>query len=286
MPLPSPTQSWLHGVVSKERLHQALADPLITAIEADILLSSDGSAPVMAHPPSRESDLTFSEFVGTCFSLDQPAKHLKLDFKELGVIEPCIKILTTQTQTLSPSRRAQACVYLNADILPGPGCRNKATVEANEFLHLCLPYSSRFDESTCYSLGWSTGVANIYNDEGHYTVDDVEAMTDVITRHDLLSHGGLVFAVSFRILERNPTHIKDLLITFPTTQILVWTGSGEPPIPQTSLDAMKQYSEVHGLTERVGYDCQIAGSVVEGSIAELKIVIVNVYNAVLGWFAW
>lgn len=62
-------------------------------IEADILIGASADAPIMAHPPHTTSDLTFSDFLrGVRFS----SKGLKLDFKDINALQPCLNELEAQ----------------------------------------------------------------------------------------------------------------------------------------------------------------------------------------------
>ena len=62
-------------------------------IEADILIGSSSSSPIMAHPPHTTSDLTFSDFLKETKSTN---KGLKLDFKDINALQPCLNELEAQ----------------------------------------------------------------------------------------------------------------------------------------------------------------------------------------------
>jgi len=54
--------------------------------------------------------------------------------------------------------------------------------------------------------------------------------------------------------------------SFSDSQILAWTGSGEPPIPQALLDVIQNHADAAGFGSRIGFDCQIEPlAVVENS---------------------
>lgn len=62
-------------------------------IEADVLMIDEKhSEPIMAHPPLTDSDLTFREFLESSLT---SRKGLKLDFKTLNSVEPCLKMLSS-----------------------------------------------------------------------------------------------------------------------------------------------------------------------------------------------
>jgi len=195
--LPNPKQlRWAHSTCSKEDLSDALLDSNITAIESDIVmgheLNEDNEAsallqPVMAHPPQYLSDLTFDTFLGmttTEDSKDFQHKHLKLDFKEIGTIDPALdslhKVLCRENKSF------QQAVFLNADILKGPGKRcGTLDIEADVFIEKCLVFLQRNEKhrrQCAFSLGWKTDCRSL---EG-YTKDDVGEMQEVIEKNNLL----------------------------------------------------------------------------------------------------
>ncbi|KAI2503886.1 DUF2181-containing protein [Fragilaria crotonensis] len=119
--LPSSTQRWAHGTSSIAQMHTAIEDESITAIEADIVMGSETGnndsvlTPILAHPPDRESDLSFRHFLNTSVRNGQIQKHLKLDFKEIEAVQPSFEIMKTMV-----FERNEKFVFLNADILPDP----------------------------------------------------------------------------------------------------------------------------------------------------------------------
>ena len=72
--------TWAHAVNNQERFQQALHDPRIMVMETDVMLSARGEI-IMAHPPARDSDLSFKEFIQ---SMARSKQAIKLDFKNPG----------------------------------------------------------------------------------------------------------------------------------------------------------------------------------------------------------
>ena len=62
-------------------------------LEADVSQQADGT-PIMAHPPSTDSDLSLVQFLKGALN---SRKGIKLDFKSTDVLEPSLKILLEQT---------------------------------------------------------------------------------------------------------------------------------------------------------------------------------------------
>jgi hypothetical protein len=143
--------TWSHATNSPELLAKALSNDQILSIECDILMgrdmeSGDIEQPILAHPPSRESNLSVASFVNQITVLAKDGddsnhqttskerrilkKHIKLDFKELAAFEPSMTILQ-QAHIINP---LQKNIFLNADILPGPGNRRNNHVPAKDFI--------------------------------------------------------------------------------------------------------------------------------------------------------
>ena len=109
--------------------------------------------PIMAHPPYNSSDLTFLNFKRMLGG--KLSKHLKLDFKDYESVPLVLNHLINGTsrnccnkdniefdghlQRFNPG--GKYTIYLNADILPGPGFRpslDRLNIHADRFLSTCL----------------------------------------------------------------------------------------------------------------------------------------------------
>eukprot|EP00979_Chaetoceros_neogracilis_P017931 scaffold10534_cov246-Chaetoceros_neogracile.AAC.9 len=220
---------WAHSTCSKDELSAALTNLNITAIEADIVMGYEQNdinevspivQPVMAHPPQYLSDLTFGTFIEMAtttgpHSKDFQQKHLKLDFKEIATVRP---VLESLHQVFCKSDDSfDQMVFLNADILAGPGKRyGKLEMEADIFIKECLGFAQKSEKhrSQCaFSLGW---------------------------RVDCRSLGGVVLAVNARVLAKALSPFDSILNDYPHIHLLAWTGTGEPPI------SMHQVSSQYG----------------------------------------
>ena len=153
--LPPSDQSWSHATNSAEKFSVAIDDPVITAIEADIVMGRDLLAPeghpivpIMSHPPDFTSDLSAATFLDLVTKVESTSggdginegrtlsKHIKLDFKDYDAVEPTLRIF----KKLAAHGNGKT-VYLNADILPGPGkTATDVTVPADEFVSTCLAH--------------------------------------------------------------------------------------------------------------------------------------------------
>jgi len=142
--------TWSHATNSRHKVVQATEDSSIVAIECDVMVGTsieDGesvsSTPILAHPPNTQSDISLATLI---LLLSDPTndgkrdlrKHLKLDFKEIGVVQYSLQLLQSSNVTSSRAKM----IFLNADILPGPGKRDDGTlpVPADDFLSCCLDH--------------------------------------------------------------------------------------------------------------------------------------------------
>ncbi|CAE7722575.1 fam151a, partial [Symbiodinium pilosum] len=225
-PLPSPQQVWAHSCVTRAKLEAALKDPKVTAIEVDVamgyLTGPDGSGnilvPVMAHPPVLTSDLSFEEFLDEV--VQDGRRHVKFDFKDLESVQRCLPLLAERSRQLAANEQA---VWLNADVLPGPGLRGwRCAVPAEAFFDAAETYCP----GAHLSLGWKANPVGLES----YTEADCRAMAELCRRHGQLAKGGVVFAVAARTASRNPEPLAALLAQVPGSQLLFWTGTWEPPI--------------------------------------------------------
>eukprot|EP00929_Paragymnodinium_shiwhaense_P007230 TRINITY_DN111163_c0_g1_i1.p1 TRINITY_DN111163_c0_g1~~TRINITY_DN111163_c0_g1_i1.p1 ORF type:complete len:351 (-),score=73.97 TRINITY_DN111163_c0_g1_i1:818-1870(-) len=283
VPMPPPEQVWYHSVCTQEKLAAALEDEDCTAIEADILLgtlapdaaelcglsekAAQRSRPIMAHPPLKTSDLSFQAFLARTLGVAEGRRHLKLDFKDLSAVEPCIaEVAANRKQLLE---RGQA-VFFNADILPGPGRRGQQpTIGADAFLRAIAAKAP----GAILSLGWSVDVKA---KEAYTEMDCLNMATAYDAYVSMCAAAqkprlpcGVVFAVSVRLAARDPVPFVGLLRQVPGSQLLLWTGTHEPPIDRTTVDWLQAYYRELGLNARVGYDVRTVPSPLRSLYADL-----------------
>ena len=278
--LPSPDQTWAHAVSSQAELRAALEDATITAIETDLLMgkcttsasaSSTSSIPIMAHPPDRESDLSMTQFwdIVSTENLKGIHKVIKLDFKELETVEPTLKeIVQRRIATIKST-----AIFLNADILPGPGRREPkdVTIPARQFLDTCLKYigpsakktaSENNNLTTRFSL--SLGFKADCMGSNGYTQEDMQTMSQWMIDYQLEEKGiGVVLALNARQLSKSLSSLDSIMKQFPHLGILAWTGKGEPPISRTSVQLIQDHFERLNMSHRIGFDCQVSQNLVE-----------------------
>ena len=141
---------WSHATNSRREVVGVANDPNISAVECDILMGvaneeikSFYDTPILAHPPNTQSDISVASFFLQLAKKDGDGrnvlrKHIKLDFKELRAVEPSLDLFRLS----KISNPLGKMVFLNADVLPGPGKREEESlpVPAGPFLSTCLNY--------------------------------------------------------------------------------------------------------------------------------------------------
>ncbi|QBD83074.1 DUF2181 domain-containing protein [Ktedonosporobacter rubrisoli] len=145
--------SWAHAVNNQQRLQHFTHQAQTMMLEVDISISAEGEA-IAAHPPSRTSDLTFAALLEV---IKQSTQGLKLDFKDPGLLIPCLTELN-KAQITQP-------VLLNADILQGENA-SASRFNALDFINTC----NEIYPQGILSLGWTT------SSHSSYSRENIEAM--------------------------------------------------------------------------------------------------------------
>ncbi|XP_053555687.1 LOW QUALITY PROTEIN: protein FAM151B [Bombina bombina] len=199
---------WNHAANSKNKLKEALQSDA-HMIEADVLLRTSGKKrPIMAHPPATDSDLTLQEWLNGVSSTN---KGIKLDFKSIEAVLPSMQILNTLKADIKQP------VWINADILPGPGGKAKP-VDPKEFLQTVASF---FPEVTL-SLGWTTGWFPNKNNTG-YNWEMVRAMEDICKE----LKQPVTFPVRAALVHQSWTQLSWLLQTSDRYSLTIWAGKDD-----------------------------------------------------------
>jgi len=69
---------------------------------------------------------------------------------------------------------------------------------------------------------------------------------------------GVVLAVNARVLVKNLKPFDTIFHDLPHVQLLVWTGTGEPPISFNKISTIRRYFEESGHDHLVGFDCKVS----------------------------
>lgn len=166
--------TWAHAVNSKLGLEAALADEGVMMLEADVVMGCCG-VPIMAHPPNTRSDVTLEEWVDTIIQSQLTGKcgrkGMKIDLKDLSVVEPCVRMLCLKKAMLV---KTQLPLWMNADVLLGPDGRHLHPLDPMIFFAQCEELN--FIPSVVMSLGWTTGSRSMCG----YSAAMVDEMLELI----------------------------------------------------------------------------------------------------------
>lgn len=233
---------WHHAVNSQDKLDAVLkatktatrkSPYSIDSIEADIIYSHAKQQAVMGHPPASDGDLTLYSFLQQLdqahfqcphFSIEAASQYstnriVKLDFKCMAAFQA--SIAHVQSYLKNMPRRFHHLVWVNADILPGPGedqdndeAQLKLTPKFNaaQFLRAVateLP-------GTTLSIGWTTA---LFDTRAKYTSEMVQEMMVVLKPYKHLNVTFPIRATSFR----NSWDVLQPLYTNGWTVTLWWS---------------------------------------------------------------
>eukprot|EP00438_Fugacium_kawagutii_P022933 Skav226770 [mRNA] locus=scaffold8:181316:185906:- [translate_table: standard] len=179
---------WAHSCVSKKKLEAALQ---VTAIEVDVAMGyyagfadTDGRPSIVVFP-AEEADF-LDELIR------DGRRHVKFDFKDLEAVRLCLPMLAERSGELASNGQA---VWLNADVLPGPGLRSwSCSVPAEDF----LTKAEELCPGAHLSLGWKANPVTS------------DAYNEVPTKK-LHAKQNVVFAVSARTAAKNFEPLAALL---------------------------------------------------------------------------
>lgn len=119
----------------------------------------------MAHPPDQHSDLTFRQFIEIVRGC---SKGIKLDFKSLDSVKPCLEYLNKMELNLP--------VILNADIFQGENSP-QVNIDPDKFLRTCI---AEYPNGVL-SLGWTTKPCTYST----YTRQNVRQAVDICQKYKL-----------------------------------------------------------------------------------------------------
>ncbi|CAL7934630.1 unnamed protein product [Xylocopa violacea] len=215
---------WDHAVNNKTKLDEALKSDDVMMLEGDVTLgilkgsNSTESIPIMAHPPTNESDLSLEGFVNAVIEKNA-SKGIKLDFKSNEAFAASKSVLDKLRND------AKFPVILNADILPGPVNATTKPVEAKSFLEQAKMYPQFI-----LSVGWTTRYGKESNiTEGRYTEDDAKAMLEELKKQQITQP--ITYPVRAGLAANDTDVIKSLMkssseLTKNVT-LTVWSSTGD-----------------------------------------------------------
>jgi len=208
---------WSHATNSQALLADALESGA-HFIEADVLMSA-ASVPIMAHPPALESDLTLASFLQITAEHNkaQPWSScvaLKLDFKDPAAVGPSLDLLESSAYWGAAPESGTPPVWLNADVLPGPGSR-PPKFNAARFVKQCL---SRRPQATL-SLGWTVSTSAAATITDGYTDVHIDDMVTLCRENTI---GSVTFAVHSLYAQQAAPQMLRLLSEVPRSSLTCW----------------------------------------------------------------
>lgn len=201
--------TWAHAVNSKSKLSDALKDSTLM-LEADVLMrGQEPLEPIMAHPPHTDSDISLRSWLQELKPHNN--KGIKLDFKSLDAVAPSMQILD---QIWGRSSRP---VWLNADVLPGPGDLD-SPLDPHKFLSALGP----LPEDTVLSLGWTTGWTEGAENPG-YSWEMVREMEQICGS----LKNPVMFPVRAALMGQSAAQLLWLVEQSHRYSLTVWTGQSD-----------------------------------------------------------
>ena len=227
---------WKHGVNTHDTLVMSLSLPHCTCIECDVGLDAYTWAPVMQHAPMVYyrwgPRFGLHEWINTVDASPwlnhSSPKVIKFDFKHIDCVGPSVQLISKSNIYASP----HVSIWLNADILPGPGTISSRPLDARMFLKAIQPL-----KRATWSLGWTTSFRHIFPPK--YSPQMVEQM---LALSSTLNHS-VSFPIRASLLRTGWGELKRLTQHTPHKHSLsVWTGA--EGVPESDIQWMQQNTNV------------------------------------------
>ena len=231
-----PPVEWYHACNDLEKLEEAVRSQHVTGIEVDVGWNHALRGPVTKHAAESHvpEDVPVDKWLDALHADEAALERivvLKFDFKNVSAVKPTVEALR---RVETPAKAAKMQVWLNADILAGPGAdipssRNAKPVDPAEFFAACagLP-------EAVLSVGWTTDfhVTRWLT----YTDAHVDEMLRVVrqyrgSRHVTFPIRASLFADSWAALSRLLTEEND-------TSLTLWTAT--EGVPDAHLDMARR----------------------------------------------
>lgn len=228
---------WKHGVNTRETLAASLSSPHYTCIECDVGFDAYARVPVMQHAPivysgwgARFGLRKWIHTVDASAWLNHSSpKVIKFDFKHIDCVGPSIQLISKSNLYASP----HVSIWLNADVLPGPGTVFSHSLDAQMFLTAIQPL-----KRATLSLGWTTSFSYLFPPK--YSPQMVDQM---LALSRTLNHS-ILFPIRASLLRTSLSELKRL--TLPDTPYIrslsVWTGA--EGIPTSDIRWMKHNTNI------------------------------------------
>lgn len=242
---PSAHIRWAHAVNSMQALGDSLrldfeGKPVFDALEADLSWNTVHSRAIMKHAKwsdSKELECTAEEWLDLAMGKQLDVHIVKLDFKSLKAVRPVVEYCAKIKTEHSPH------VFLNADVLVGPGMTNDAAapIDVLEFIKACeaLPDAT-------LSLGWTTSWSPF--DSVKYEHDHVDEMIKILNEYTSERH--VTFPMRASMVKDSWPAVSKLLNHNTNSSLTLWTAL--EGVPEEEIQWILKEVNDH---ERVYVDC-------------------------------
>lgn len=170
--------------------------------------------PIMAHPPSEESDISLEEFLKQIKSFNENVakdeqKHVKIDFKTT-------EVFINSLEVLNKTWIDDSIFMLSADLYEGPVNSSLSTLVDPDYF---FAEAKKFSAATL-SPGWTTRWDSNLT-EGSYTRDQVNAMIEGIKNKNITNP--ISFSVRAAIVANSLEEMKYLYDSLKDSNQITFT---------------------------------------------------------------
>jgi len=202
--------TWKHGVNTKTLLADAYKGNA-KAIVADVILGyhkkgdkpSEKKVPVINQDKKDESDFSLDEFITDTIEHQKTnSKIIQLNFAALETVHDAFNVL------LSKKREIKFPIWLNAEVLTGPGASGSAApVDGLKFID-----EAKKLDNIILSIGWKT--IPMKDPKEGYTNEHTKAMEDILKNSKITTPEYKDVSLNFPINAFYAVKSKDILRTF------------------------------------------------------------------------
>jgi len=203
-------------VNSRKLLYECCNSSEVMMVEGDISYSEKLGKAIMAHPPKKDSDLTFEEWIAI---LCKSRKGAKLDFKKLKG-EKESKIISSYIKTLK-KWDPKIPLIINADIQQGPNWEKELHIPINpkKFVSVFNDYFNNHNNNAIVSLGWVTKYV-----ENSSNMVYTKEMIDNMLKIAKTTKGNVTFSIGTDFIKNSIGQVNRLIENNPSYTITLWGG--------------------------------------------------------------
>lgn len=208
---------WAHSANSRHAVKEAMKNDKVNMIHGDVVLrghntKSQTLVPIMAHPPSTDSDITLKEWLQ---EIRYGSKGIKLYLHSMESVEVSFQILKDFHEEAS----MKFPVWIHVDVLRGPH-GEPAKIDFDRFIKI----QRRLFPRCTVSLGWTTGVTTDLS-QSAYTWPMVWDMLDLLDNWDI-EQQLLMFQARLSLTHNSVPQLK-WLCDNTGGSLLVWHEEGD-----------------------------------------------------------